>query len=49
MLITFNEEEKIQRALRSLKPVCDEIVVVDSYSSDGTVETCRQYTDRVLL
>ncbi len=49
VLITCNEEEKIQRALRSLKPVSDEIIVVDSYSSDGTVETCRHYTDRVLL
>jgi glycosyltransferase involved in cell wall biosynthesis len=49
VLITYNEEEKVQRALRSLEPVCDEIVVVDSYSSDGTVETCRHYTDRVLL
>lgn len=47
VLITFNEEEKIQRALRSLKPVSDEIIVVDSYSLDGTVETCRRYTDRV--
>jgi glycosyltransferase involved in cell wall biosynthesis len=49
VLITYNEEEKIQRALRSLEPVSDEIIVVDSYSSDGTVEICRHYTDRVLL
>lgn len=49
VLITYNEEEKIQRALRSLKTVSDEIIVVDSYSSDGTVEICRQYTKRVLL
>lgn len=47
VLITFNEEEKIQRALRSLKLVSDEIIVVDSYSLDGTVETCRRYTDHV--
>ena len=49
VLITYNEEEKVRRALRSLESVADEIVVVDSYSSDGTVETCRHYTDRVLL
>ncbi|MDA2934196.1 glycosyltransferase family 2 protein [Acidobacteria bacterium AH-259-D05] len=49
VVITYNEEEKIQRALTSLKPVSDEIIVVDSYSTDATVEYCRRYTDRVLL
>jgi glycosyltransferase involved in cell wall biosynthesis len=41
-----NEEDKIGRCLGSLT-WCDEIVVVDSYSTDNTVEICRQYTDRV--
>lgn len=49
VLITYNEEEKIQHALASIKAVSDEIVVVDSYSTDTTVEGCRRYTDRVLL
>jgi len=48
VLITYNEEEKIQRALNSLQTVSDEIVVVDSYSTDATVELCSRYTDRVL-
>src|SRR5690554_6280565 len=47
-IITYNEEAKIKRALISLRPVCDEIVVVDSFSNDSTVEICRQYADRVL-
>jgi glycosyltransferase involved in cell wall biosynthesis len=48
VLITYNEEEKIQRALESLQAVSDEIVVVDSHSTDATVESCSRYTDRVL-
>ncbi len=48
VLITYNEEDKIQRALDSLQAVSDEIVVVDSHSTDATVESCSRYTDRVL-
>lgn len=43
---TFNEEANIRRCLESLR-WCDEIVVVDSFSSDRTVELCREFTDRV--
>lgn len=37
MIITLNEEENLQECLDSVKPVADEIIVVDSYSTDGTV------------
>jgi hypothetical protein len=40
-VITFNEEVKIEACLRSLD-FCDEIVVVDSYSTDKTVKLVRQ-------
>jgi glycosyltransferase involved in cell wall biosynthesis len=36
VIITFNEERNLQRCLDSLKGVADEIVVVDSFSTDGT-------------
>lgn len=45
-IITHNEEKNIERCLDSLK-WADEIVVVDSFSDDRTVEICRRYTDRV--
>ncbi|HBA83628.1 MAG TPA: hypothetical protein DCZ95_05985 [Verrucomicrobia bacterium] len=45
-VICFNEEDKIGRCLQSLR-WCDEIVVMDSFSTDRTVEICREYTDRV--
>ncbi len=45
-LITLNEEENIREALESLRWT-DEIVIVDSGSSDGTLDICRQFTDRI--
>lgn len=45
-IITLNEEKKIRDALESVK-WADEIVVIDSGSSDRTVDICREYTDRV--
>lgn len=45
-VIVFNEERKIRRCLESLA-WCDEIVVLDSFSTDQTVAICREYTDRI--
>ncbi len=45
-VITLNEEKNIERCLESLQ-WADEIVVLDSFSSDRTVEICRQYTEKV--
>jgi glycosyltransferase involved in cell wall biosynthesis len=39
-VITFNEENNIGRCLQSLKQVSDEIIVVDSLSTDRTREIC---------
>jgi glycosyltransferase involved in cell wall biosynthesis len=47
-VITFNEEHNIADALRSLE-WADEVIVVDSESTDRTVEIARQFTDRVLV
>ena len=41
-----NEEAKIRRCLESVT-WADEIVVVDSFSTDRTVEICKEYTGRV--
>ena len=47
-IITFNEEHNIARCLDSLKGVADEIVVVDSFSKDGTEAICRNHGVRFI-
>ncbi|MDF7798264.1 glycosyltransferase family 2 protein [Pontiellaceae bacterium B1224] len=47
-IIAFNEEDKIGRCLESLT-WCDEIIVVDSNSTDRTREISRQFTDKVIV
>ena len=47
LIVCLNEEDNIRDCLESLK-WCNEIVVVDSFSTDRTVEICREYTDRVI-
>ena len=42
-LITFNEEHNLPRALASLAGIADEIVVVDSGSTDRTAEIARAH------
>jgi glycosyltransferase involved in cell wall biosynthesis len=41
VIIAYNEEDNIGRCLESLKQTADEVVVVDSFSSDRTAEICK--------
>jgi glycosyltransferase involved in cell wall biosynthesis len=47
IVVCFNQEQNIGNCLESVR-WCDEIVVVDSFSTDGTPEICRRYTDRFI-
>jgi glycosyltransferase involved in cell wall biosynthesis len=42
-IITFNEERNIGRCLESIKNIADEIVIVDSGSTDRTKEICLRH------
>jgi len=45
--LTFNEARQIRAVLESVK-WADEIILVDSFSSDGTVEIAREYNARII-
>jgi glycosyltransferase involved in cell wall biosynthesis len=49
ILITCNEERDLPQALASLEGLADEIVVVDSGSTDRTCELARQRGARVVF
>ncbi|MBW6491366.1 MAG: glycosyltransferase family 2 protein [Lentimicrobium sp.] len=46
VIISFNEERNIARCLESVKGIADDIVVIDSFSTDRTEEICRTYGAR---
>ncbi|SNZ00285.1 glycosyltransferase family 2 protein [Flagellimonas pacifica] len=48
LLITYNEEDNIKRCLDSLA-FADEIIVVDSFSTDATTEIIKEYYPQVKL
>ena len=46
-MIVKNEEKQLRACLDSLKPVADEIVIVDTGSTDSTKDIAREYTDLI--
>jgi glycosyltransferase involved in cell wall biosynthesis len=48
VIITYNEELFIDKCLASLEGIADEIVVVDSFSTDRTEEICKKYHVRFI-
>ena len=43
IILTFNEEVHLERALRSVQSFAKKVYVVDSYSKDRTLDIARQY------
>lgn len=46
-LVVKNEEDRLERTLKAIRPLADEIVVVDSGSTDRTLEIARRHADKV--
>ncbi len=49
IIITKNEAERLPRCLESVREIADEIIVLDSGSTDATLEIARRYTDKVTV
>ena len=47
IILTYNEEKHIERCIRSLLPVCSSIHIIDSFSTDRTVEIAQSLGARV--
>lgn len=47
IIIAQDEEDRIETCLASVSGIADEIIVLDSGSTDRTVEICRRYTPHV--
>lgn len=43
-IITYNEAENIKACLDSVNDIVDEIIVLDSFSTDDTEKICREYS-----
>ena len=48
-IITKDEEDRLPLCLQSVAEIADEIIVLDSGSTDRTVEVARQFTDQVFV
>lgn len=48
VIITLNEERDIERCLKSIHALADDLVVVDSYSTDKTEEICAKFNARFI-
>jgi glycosyltransferase involved in cell wall biosynthesis len=46
-IITLNEEKNIEEVIKSVQSVCDEVLVVDSLSSDRTCEIAESLGAKV--
>ena len=47
-IITLNEEKNIEEVIKSVQTVCDEVLVVDSLSSDRTCEIAESLGAKVI-
>ncbi len=49
LVMTYNEEANLDRCLKSMEGIADEVLVVDSESTDRTVDIARSYGARIIV
>lgn len=47
VIITYNEEQNLANAIKSAQDIADEIIVVDSGSTDDTVKIAKEFSSKV--
>ena len=47
IVLTFNEKLNLQECLDSVLNYVDEIIVVDSFSTDSTIEIAKGFTEKI--
>jgi len=47
LILTYNEEVNVEHCLKSVHEWAGEIIIVDSFSTDQTLEICRRYTNKI--
>ena len=48
IILTYNEEQHIERCVSSLRPFCKDILVVDSFSTDRTIDLAQRMNVRIV-
>ena len=48
VIITYNEEKNIARCIESVQDIADDIVIIDSFSTDNTKNICKKYNVRFI-
>ena len=48
IILTFNEEQHLRRCIESIEEVVDEVLVMDCYSTDGTLDVANEFGARVI-
>ncbi len=47
IVLTYNEERNLEACLASIKDYVDDIIIVDSYSNDNTLEIAKKYSHKI--
>ena len=47
IILTYNEETNIERCLQSVVDLTDDIIIIDSFSTDSTLDICKKYNCKI--